>query len=85
MTGFYNLRMAMVALHELESAINWWRSRRPASEQAHALAPEVAALAKPYAAMIWQHAESISTEQLTDAAIDALQLWRASQTQPIPD
>jgi hypothetical protein len=72
--------MAQVALHELESAINWWRAKAPPSDGACALSPQVAALAKPYALLIWQRAGSIRSEQLSDAALDALQLWRATQS-----
>jgi hypothetical protein len=80
-----NTRMAMVELHELESAINWWRSRAPAAGMEYALTPEVAALAKPYALLIWSRAGSVSTEQLSDLAIDALQSWRAAQPSPVSD
>jgi hypothetical protein len=41
------------------------------------LAPEVAALAKPYALLIWRRQASLPAEQLSDAARTALATWRS--------
>lgn len=79
--GPFELRaMDTVSLQELETAINWWRTRRPAQGEAMSLAPEVAALSKPYALLIWHHAASLPAEQLSEPARAALAIWRSSST-----
>jgi hypothetical protein len=71
--------MPDVSLTQLEAAINWWKQAHPADAHSCALAPPVAALAKPYALMVWQHQHSMAQEQLSDAAQQALAAWRAAQ------
>ncbi|HET7772988.1 MAG TPA: DUF3717 domain-containing protein [Burkholderiaceae bacterium] len=67
-----------VSLQDLEAAINWWRNRRPAQGESMTLAPEVAALAKPYALLIWRRQASLPAEQLSEPARAALATWRSS-------
>ncbi|TAK91542.1 MAG: DUF3717 domain-containing protein [Burkholderiaceae bacterium] len=62
----------VIPLHELEAAINYWRTRSPAQGEAHVLSAEAAALSKPYALMIFQHQSSIELQQLEPAAQEAL-------------
>jgi hypothetical protein len=67
-----------VSLTTLEAAINWWKQARPADVHTCALAPQVAALAKPYALLVWQHQHSIAHAHLSPAAQQALATWRAA-------
>jgi hypothetical protein len=75
---FYNCAMSEVTLKELEAAINGWKQARPADAHTCALAPEVAALAKPYALLIWQQQPSIAHAQLSEPAQRALAAWHTA-------
>jgi hypothetical protein len=68
--------MSNVTLHELEAAINWWKQAHPADARNCALASEVAALATPYALLIWQRAASMPLADLNEPARQALLAWR---------
>ncbi|MES2127412.1 MAG: DUF3717 domain-containing protein [Pseudomonadota bacterium] len=57
----------MLTMQDLEAAINHWRARAPARGNEFALSPEVTALARVYALMIFRHAHTLSTDTL-DAA-----------------
>jgi hypothetical protein len=61
----------MITITELETAINYWRSRSPAVGEELRLCAEAAALAKPYALMIVQGANRIAPEQLGEKALAA--------------
>lgn len=65
-----------LSLQELEAAINYWRGRRPARGNEYALSAEVNILAKVYALMIFNHAPSLTLEQLDSSARQLLQTWR---------
>lgn len=71
---------AMLTINDLETAINFWRSRSPAVGEELRLCPEAAALAKPYALMIVQGATTIAPEQLGDKALAAWQAYRSART-----
>ncbi len=68
-----------IHLLELEAAINFWRAQKPSSPDAFQLAPEVAALAEPYALMILSQCTELEEGRLSVAARSALQVWRATQ------
>ncbi len=65
-----------LSLQELEAAINYWRSQRPARGNEFALSAEVNVLAKVYALMIFRRASHTSLEQLDTSARQLLQTWR---------
>ncbi len=65
-----------VTLPELEAAINWWRARHPSEGQAMKLAPQVAALSKPYALMIWRGQTELPFTELPQSAMEALMAYR---------
>ncbi|MDB5798273.1 MAG: hypothetical protein JWP36_2175 [Paucimonas sp.] len=65
-----------ITLTEIEDAINYWRGRCPSSGEERALSPEVNALAKVYALMIYQHSKSIAVESLDAATARLVQAWR---------
>jgi hypothetical protein len=67
-----------LSLQELEAAINYWRARRPARGNEYALSAEVKVLARVYALMIYNHASSLTLEQLDASARQLLLSWRAS-------
>lgn len=66
---------AMLTINDLETAINFWRSRSPAVGEELRLCAEAAALAKPYALMIVQGATTITTDQLGEKAFAAWQAY----------
>ncbi|WP_354445621.1 DUF3717 domain-containing protein [Ottowia thiooxydans] len=69
----------MPAIHitDLESAINFWRSRSPSSASM-ALAPEAAALAEVYALVVFRRQEEIDVEAMPVAAREAWLVWYAA-------
>jgi hypothetical protein len=69
-----------VTLTELEQAINYWRTLRPAQGEECALSPEVNALAEVYAVLIYRRAQSISFDSLAPAARQLLDAWRRRPT-----
>jgi hypothetical protein len=66
-----------LGLQELEAAINHWRAQCPVAGNAVLLSPEVNALAKLYALMIFNRSASVPLAQLEPGAQQALQAWRA--------
>jgi len=69
--------MTGIHITDIESAINFWREKKPAGA-GMALAPEVSALAEVYALMVYQH-ESLADEfGFPAAAFDAWMAWYAS-------
>jgi hypothetical protein len=64
-------------LAELESAINYWRARSPSTGEEHALGHEAAALAEPYALMIFNRQQEIRWDALENDARNALSAWDA--------
>jgi Protein of unknown function (DUF3717) len=67
-----------LSLQELEAAINFWRKRKPVRGNEYALSAEVNVLARVYALMIFNHASSLTLEQLDASARELLLSWRAS-------
>jgi Protein of unknown function (DUF3717) len=63
--------MLYISLPELESAINYWRSKSPSLGDALELCPEVSALAKPYAVLIIQGAQRVAIDYLDERALNA--------------
>lgn len=68
--------MTILTLAELEAAINFWRTRSPSTGEEHALCAEAAALATPYAMMIFEHTSQLSESDLDQVAREALLAWR---------
>lgn len=66
-------------LAELESAINYWRARSPSTGEEHALCAEAAALAEPYALLIFTARQEIGWDTLDADAQAALRAWADSQ------
>lgn len=64
------------AIHitDIEAAINHWRARSP-SPDGVALAPELAALAEAYGAMVFAGADEIGEDRLTPQALAAWLAW----------
>lgn len=69
----------MAALHitDIESAINWWRARRPSPDGITAC-PEVRALAEVYALMVYRHEPECDEDSMPAAARQAWLDWYAS-------
>ncbi|TFL15691.1 DUF3717 domain-containing protein [Pusillimonas caeni] len=65
-------------LTELEAAINYWRNLSPSRGEELALCPQAAALAEPYALMIYESRGEIEAEALSDEARQALAEWEAA-------
>jgi hypothetical protein len=65
-----------LSVQELEAAINFWRNQRPARGGEFALSPEVNALARVYALMIFHRASSLPADKLDARALELLQTWR---------
>lgn len=65
-----------ITLSELEQAINYWRMQRPASGEERALSPEVDALAKWYALMIFHRANIMPADALDPVAMQLIEAWR---------
>jgi hypothetical protein len=65
-----------ITLTELEEAINYWRAVRPSQGEERALSPEVNALAKTYALMIFNGVKTIPVEALDHASRQLLDGWR---------
>lgn len=68
-----------LSIQDLETAINYWRLRSPSTGEEQTLAPEVNALAKPYAGLIMSGQVQIEIDALDKAARDALVAWKAAQ------
>lgn len=66
--------MSEISINELEAAINFWRTRSPASGDELSLCKEASALSKPYALLIVQRRASVSPDALEPGARDA---WEA--------
>ena len=62
---------------DLEAAINWWRERRPSTDNISA-APEVRALAEPYALLALSRTTLLDVTMLKPLALDAWLAWYAT-------
>lgn len=67
------------SLTELEAAINYWRNLSPSRGEELALCKQAAALAEPYALMIFESKSEIEAEALSTQAQQALSEWHAAQ------
>lgn len=67
-------RLASIHITDIESAINYWRTRKPALDGC-ALAPETAALAEVYAALVFQQVLEADEFSLSPAALAAWLSW----------
>ncbi|WP_397476289.1 DUF3717 domain-containing protein [Pusillimonas sp.] len=66
------------SLTELEAAINFWRNHSPSQGEELALCKQAAALAEPYALMIFESKSEIPAESLSAEAQRALNEWEAA-------
>ena len=70
----YALRMAGIHITDIESAINYWREKRP-SPDGITLAPELRALAEVYALMVFYHEDQADDQSFPPRAMAAWQTW----------
>ena len=66
------------SLTELEAAINYWRNVSPSVGEEQALCAEAAALAEPYALMIFESRTQVQVDTLAAKALQALTAWEAA-------
>jgi uncharacterized protein len=64
----------LIAVVDIEAAINWWRERSP-SPDGIAASAEVGALAEAYALIALERAAGIDEARLRPAALDAWLAW----------
>ena len=69
--------MAGIHITDIESAINYWRDKKAASD-GFSLAPEVRALAEVYALMVFRHELEADEFSLPAEALRAWLAWYAS-------
>ena len=69
--------MAGIHITDIESAINWWRERRPSPDGITACA-EVRALAEVYALMVYHHEALCDEQSIPPRAGEAWLAWYAS-------
>jgi predicted Fe-S protein YdhL (DUF1289 family) len=69
--------MAGIHITDIESAINWWRQRRPSPDGITAC-PEVLALAEVYALMVYYRESEADEHTLPRAAMQAWLEWYAA-------
>ncbi len=74
MAGYHATPMARIHITDLESAINYWRGKKP-SPDGFSLAPETRALAEVYARMVFDQALAIDETALSPAALAAWLVW----------
>lgn len=66
--------MAFIHITDIESAINFWRSKKP-SPDGFSLLPEVRALADVYARMVFERAVEVDETALAPEALAAWLVW----------
>lgn len=69
----------LIAIGDIEAAINRARATQPATGTESTLSLEVGTLAALYGRLIWQHSEAVGVSELSDAERLALQLWLPPQ------
>jgi hypothetical protein len=69
--------MAGIHITDIESAINWWRERKPSVDGITACA-EVLALAEVYALLVYYHEDLCEEQRMPAKAHDAWLAWYAS-------
>lgn len=73
-SGYDPSPMAGIHITDIESAINYWRHKKPAPD-GFSLATETRALAEIYALMVYQHAHDVDEYALPPAALAAWLAW----------
>lgn len=68
-----------ISLPEIEEAINYWRSQRPAIGEECALSPEVNALATIYALMIFNQVHEVSLTSIDGISQKLIAAWRSQE------
>lgn len=68
--------MDSISLPQLEQAINYWRGLQPSQGEESRLCPQAAALAVPYALMIFGRRHDIDTGELPADALRAYRDWQ---------
>ncbi len=66
---------ASIPLNDLESAINYWRAKKPSVGEECRLCAEASALATPYALMILGRQHAVVVDSLSETAQAALVAW----------
>jgi predicted Fe-S protein YdhL (DUF1289 family) len=66
--------MGSIHITDLESAINFWRERKP-SPDGVTLAPELRALAEVYALMVFHHEDEAAEKGFPKKAYEAWKVW----------
>ena len=66
--------MASIHITDIESAINFWRERKP-SPDGVTLAPELRALAEVYALMVFHHEDEAAEKGFPKKAYEAWKAW----------
>ena len=66
--------MAGIHITDIESAINYWREKKP-SPDGTTLAPELRALAEVYALMVFYHEDEADDQSFPPRAMAAWQTW----------
>ncbi len=66
--------MAGIHITDIESAINYWRGKKP-SPDGFSLAPETRALAEVYALMVFRHETQVDEFALAPEALAAWMTW----------
>ncbi len=69
--------MPGIHITDIESAINYWRARKP-SPDGISLAPELRALAEVYALLVFHHEDEADVRGFPPAAMDAWLSWYES-------
>ncbi|RXN90202.1 hypothetical protein C7R54_11785 [Achromobacter aloeverae] len=64
-----------ISITQLEQAINYWRSRSPSTGEEARLGREAAALATPYALLIYTGARELRAASLDEAGRQAYAAW----------
>jgi hypothetical protein len=64
-------KMPTFTISQIEEAINFWRGRQAAGEDA-ALCPKARSLADIYGKMIYQRADTVEVAALTPEQVDAI-------------
>lgn len=80
--GAYNKPMSEthISLTDLEDAINYWRTQRPATGEECALSPEVNALAGLYAMMIIEHAHAVAISDIPTEPRQLFESWKKTRS-----
>ncbi len=66
--------MASIHITDIESAINFWRERKP-SPDGVTLAPELRALAEVYALLVFHHEDEAAEKGFPKKAYEAWKAW----------